>query len=61
MIKACLKNFSIIGTLFLKLQNFKVSHTPYESWPQLFGLFFQKFYLYIYPPESQESNRGANT
>ena len=32
IIKACFKNFSVIGSVFLKLHYSKVLDSPYEKW-----------------------------
>ena len=45
MIKAGLKNVSIIGNVFLKLQYFKVSDTSMRAGTRLFGSTFTDVYL----------------
>ena len=54
MIKAGLKNLSIIDNIFLKLQYFKVSDTPMRAGTWLFGSTFTDAYLQF--QKSQKAN-----
>ena len=42
MIEACIKNFSLIGNVFLKLQYFKVFDSFHESWQLVIRLHFYR-------------------